>query len=270
MKLPLRTRTCCFALVAALALAIPASAAELNCRGASNVESFRYSWRLRGGLSLFAAILFPTSGIGELKTTFPKPGEHFIESELLITAADGKSGYFVYETQMNASGAKTLMTYHGYSWKNKSRKERTFFDYVKRLAHMHKETPEKSWDRTEPMPDDPFHDVLTAIYYLRQNAASIRSPVATTIYSDGKSYPVLMRPSDRRMFDFDGQKVAAIGFEIVDAPGGKKWPGGVKVWLSDDARRIPFRIEIVQSMASLQLDLSSVDACAFMQAAAAR
>ena len=234
------------------------------------MESFRYSWRLRGGLAMFASIMFPTSGIGELKTTFPRPGEKAIDSELLITAADGKSGFFVYETQMDASGGKTLMTYHGYSWKNKSRKERTFFDYIKRIAHMHKETPEKSWDRTEPMPEDPFHDVLTAIYYLRQNAASIHGPVATTIYSDGKSYPVLMRPSDRRVFDFDGQKVPALGFEIVDAPGGRKWPGGVKVWVSDDARRIPFRIEIVQSMASLQLDLNSVDACAFMQAAAAR
>ena len=258
------------ALAGALALAIPAPAAELNCRGAANVESFRYSWRLRGGLSLFAAIMFPTSGHGELKTTFPKPGGNAIDSELLITAADGKSGFFVYETRIDTSGGKTLMTYHGYAWKNKSRKERTFFDYVKRMAHLHKETPEKSWDRTEPMPEDPFQDVLTAIYYLRQNAASIHGPVATTIYSDGKSYPVLMRPSDRRSFDFDGQRVNALGFEIVDAPGGKKWPGGVKVWVSDDARRIPFRIEIVQSMASLQLDLSSVDACAFMQAAAAR
>lgn len=254
--------------MATVALAFSASAAELNCHGATNVESFHYTWRLRGGLSFVAAIMFPTSGNAELKTTFPKPGEHAIASELLITAADGKTGFFVYESQIEAASNKTMMTYHGYSWKNKSRKERTFFDYVKRIAHLHKETPEKTWDRTEPMPDDPFHDVLTAIYYLRQNATSIRGPVATTIYSDGKSYPVLMRPAERRTFDFDGQKVTALGFEIVDAPGGKKWPGGVRVWVSEDSRRIPFRIEIVQSMASLQLDLSSVEACRFLQASA--
>ena len=40
----------------------------------------------------------------------------------------------------------------------------------------------------------------------------------------------------------------------------------MSVWVSDDQRRIPFRIEIQQSMASLQLDLQSVEACAFMQA----
>jgi hypothetical protein len=69
------------------------------------------------------------------------------------------------------------------------------------------------------------------------------------------------------VFTIEGKQVSAAGFEIVDAPGGRKWPGGVKVWLSDDARRIPFRIEIVQTMASMQLDLQSIEACAFMQAA---
>ena len=64
-----------------------------------------------------------------------------------------------------------------------------------------------------------------------------------------------------------GKQINAIGFEIVDAPGGRKWPGGIKVWVSDDERRIPFRIEIQQSMASLQLELQSVESCAFMQAA---
>ena len=73
-------------------------------------------------------------------------------------------------------------------------------------------------------------------------------------------------------FTIEGQRINALGFEIVDAPNnrsGKKWPGGVRVWLSDDARRIPFRIEIQQSMASLQLELQSVESCAFMQTAAA-
>jgi len=52
-------------------------------------------------------------------------------------------------------------------------------------------------------------------------------------------------------------------FDIVDAPGGRKWQGGVKVWLSADERRIPVRIEISQSIASMQLDLQSIESCAF-------
>jgi hypothetical protein len=240
------------------------TAADLNCHGAPNVEEFRYSWRLRGGLSWVAGFVFPTSGVGTLKTTFPNAGEHAIDSELLITPTDGRSGFYVYESRMDEVGNTTLMTYHGYAWGKKARKERTIFDYVKRLAHVRKETPEKIETKTNPLPPTEMRDILTAIYYLRHNAATIRGPITTNIYSDGKQYPVMFRPIDAKVFTIENQRVNALGFEIVDAPGGRKWPGGVKVYLSDDVRRIPFRIEIVQSMASLQLDLQSVEACAFM------
>ena len=246
------------------------NAAQLNCHGPANLEDFRYSWRMRGGLSLVAGLLFPTSGVGQLTTSFPAGSDHTINSELLITARDAKNGFYVYESEMDATGEKTLMSYHGYAWRNKSRKERTIFDYVKRLARMHKETPEKQWDKVAPLPADSLRDILTAIYFLRQHGPTIQAPITTVIYSDGNSYPVLMRPAEPRTFDIAGERVAALGFEIVDAPnsGGKKWPGGVRVWLSNDARRIPFRIEIQQSMASMQLELQSVEACAFMQTAA--
>jgi hypothetical protein len=168
---------------------------------------------------------------------------------------------------MDPSGARTLMTYHAYVWKDKSRKERTLFDYGSGVARLHKETPDKQWDKVDAIPSGSFHDVVSSIHYLRQNAATIHGQIATTIYSDGKSYPVIVRPADRRVFAIGGQQIGASGFEVVDAPGGRKWPGGMKIWLSDDARRIPFRIEIIQSMASLQLDLQSIDSCAFMQAA---
>ena len=247
-----------------------ASAAEVNCHGASNVEDFRYTWKMRGGLSVIAGLLFPTSGVGQLKTTFPSGNDHSINSELLITPRDGRSGFYVYESEMTATGDKTLMSYHGYAWKNKSRKERTIFDYVKRLAHIHKQTPEKQWDRDAPLPPETLYDILSAIYFLRQNAAKLHGPITTTIYSDGTSYPVMIRPAERRSFNIGGRQVNGVGFEIVDAPNkssGKKWPGGIRVWLSDDDRRIPFQIEIQQSMASLQLQLQSVESCAFMQAA---
>src|SRR4029077_10824630 len=100
-------------LALALACAIPtAGAVDLNCHGPANVESFRYAWKLRGGLSWIAGIMFPTSGVGELKTTYPSAGRNFIDSSLLITAS--ASGFYAYETQMDPSGGRTLMTYHAY------------------------------------------------------------------------------------------------------------------------------------------------------------
>lgn len=256
-------------LIAACAVALASGtvfAVEMNCHGPSNVEDFHYTWHMRGGLAWIAGLIFPTSGVGELKTVFPAGDQHSITSELLITSPDQR-GYYVYQSEMDGAGQKTLVTYHGYAWKDKWRKERTVFDYVKRLAQIHREKPAKQWDSTEPLPGESFRDVLTAIYYLRQDAPNIHAPMVTTIYSDGHSYPVIFRPIDSRTFEIQGQKVNALGFEIVDAGTSRKhWPGGVKVWVSNDERRIPFRIEILQSMASLQLELQSVESCAFMAA----
>jgi len=246
-----------------------AQAADVNCRGAAGgTEEFRYAWRLRGGLGWIAGLLFPRSGVGNLKTTYPKSGEHAINSSLLITSSQGTSGgFYAYESQMDEGGQNTLMTYHGYAWGSKSRKERTIFDYVKRLARIRKETPEKIEDKVKPLPPDQLRDVLTAIYYLRQHADQIRQPMQTSIYSDGKEYPVIFRPIESKPFTIEGEHLIALGFEIVDAPGGKKWPGGVRLYISSDARRVPLRIEIQQSMASMQLDLKSIEACAVVQAA---
>jgi Protein of unknown function (DUF3108) len=238
--------------------------ARLNCIGQSNVEDLRYSWHLRGAVSWIAGLVFPTSGVGTLKTTFPAPGEgdREIGSELLITPARGQSGYYVYQSQMDLTGEKTLMTYHGYAWGSRHRKETTVFDYVKRLARMRKETMTRTEDSVRPLPPESLRDVLTAIYYLRQNATTIKEPMASSIYSDGHEYPVVFRPAPGRTFALEGETVNALALEIVDAPGGKKWPGGVRVYLSDDSRRIPLRIEINEGMGSLQLDLRSVESCA--------
>ena len=237
-------------------------AANLSCSRPGNVEDLRYSWRLKGGLRWIAGLLFPTSGVGNLKTTFPDQPRESISSELLITPVQGPSGgFFAYESEMDHAGQKTLMTYSGYAWGTKTRKERAIFDYVKRLTRIHRETPTKVEDRVKQMPSEQMRDVLTAIYYLRQNAANIKGPITTSIYSEGKEYPVVFRPAEKKTFMIEGKRVKAEGFEIVDAPGGKKWPGGVKVFLSEDAHRIPLRIEIHQSLASLQLDLKSIEAC---------
>lgn len=256
------------AIALTLATAAGAQTTSVNCAGPSNVEELRYSWRLRGGVRFIAGLMFPTSGVGNLKTTYPTAagGDKAIHSELLITAPTGKQGgFYAYESDMDRAGDRTLMTYHGYAWGKKSRNERTIFDYVKRLARIHKKTPEEEENRVKPLPNsDDVRDILTAIQFLRQNAGTINGPMQTSIYSDGKEYPVIFRPtSERRTFVIDGKRVSAIGLEIVDAPGGKKWPGGVKVWISEDSRRIPFRIEIQQSIASMQLDLQSIESCAY-------
>jgi hypothetical protein len=251
--------------VIALVLVVSASAfaGELKCN-TGKTEEFQYSWRLKGGVRFLAGLMFPTSGVGNLKTTY---GDK-VHSELLITAPSGKKGgFYAYESDMDERGQKTFMTYHGYAWGKKSRNERTTFDYVKGQARIHKVTPDETENMVRKLPDaDQFRDILTAIHFLRANAASITQPIQTSIFSDGKEYPVMFRPSERKMFTVEGKSTPAVAFDIVDAPGGKKWPGGVKVWLSSDERRIPVRIEITQSIASMQLDLKSAESCQMMVA----
>ena len=244
---------------AALTMAVSASAFAAS----PDMEQFRYSWRLRGGVRLLAGLVFPTSGVANLQTTFGDT----IHSELLITAPNGKQGgFYAYESDMDERGAKTLMTYHGYAWGKKARNERTVFDHVKGLARIQKRTPEETENRVKKLPasNDEVRDVLTAIVFLRQNATSLSKPITTTIYSDGKEYPVIFKPGMAKPFTVEGERVMARAFHIVDAPGGKKWPGGVTVWLTSDDRRVPVRIEIQQSMASLQLDLLKIEASTMM------
>jgi hypothetical protein len=158
--------------------------------------------------------------------------------------------------------AKTLMTYHGYAWGKKTRNERTIFDYVKGLARIRKETPEEVENRVKKLPTETgqYRDVLTAIYFLRQNAGTMSAPMATTIYTDGRAYPVIFRPGAVKPFRIEGKSVNARAFHIQGAPNStKKWSGGVTVWVTNDDRRVPVRIEIQQSIASLQLDLQKIE-----------
>jgi Protein of unknown function (DUF3108) len=243
----------------ALTMAVSASAFAAS----PDMEQFRYSWRLRGGVRFLAGLMFPTSGVANLQTTFGDT----IHSELLITAPNGKQGgFYAYESDMDERGTKTLMTHHGYAWGKKARNDRTVFDHAKGLARIQKQTPEQTENRVKKLPesDDEVRDILTAIVYLRQNATSLSRPVTTTIYSDGKAYPVVFKPGEQKAFTVEGKRVAARAFHIVDAPGGKKWSGGVTVWLTSDDRRIPVRIDIQQSMASLQLDLQKIESSTMM------
>jgi Protein of unknown function (DUF3108) len=246
-------------IVIALTMVVSASAFAAN---PGSVEEFRYSWRLRGGVRLLAGLMFPTSGVGNLRTTFGDT----IHSELLITAPTGKQGgFYEYQSQMDER-AKTLVTYHGYAWGKKSRNERTVFDYGKGLARINKETPEDKEYRVKklPMVDGQYRDILSAIYYLRTHAKTINAPMQTSIYTDGREYPVIFRPGETKSFVIEGKSTTARAFHIVDAPGGKKWSGGVTVWLTNDDRRVPVRIEIQQSIASLQLDLQKIESGALL------
>lgn len=249
----------------ALILAVAVSADAKSLCASSRSEEFHYSWRLRGGLAWVASIRFPTSGKGTLMTMPLEDAPGTLESELKITAANPSEGFYVYQSQISEENLTTLMTYHGYAYGEKRRNERTLFDYVKKLARIRKETSDEVENRVKPIPSKNLRDVLTGIHYLRQKSSEIVRPMPAEIYSDGRLYPVVFSPVGSRVLTFEGRSVRANGYQITAAPSGaKRWPGRVQVWISDDARRMPLRIEILRNLANLQLDLERIGSCESM------
>lgn len=250
-KLPQHT------VLAVAAAALFAGSAMAQTAAAPSPEEFRYSWRLRGVLSWIAGLKFPVSGVGALRNV-PMTGDR-VESELVIRGRENE-GRYVYRSEISSESLRTLMTYHGYEWDGRKRNEETRFDYEDGIARIRKEREnEGAKTRIEQLPAADLRDVLTGIHFLRKKADEIRSPLISTIYSDGDVYPIVFKPLGARSVPFQGKLVAARGFEISAAPGNeKKWPGGVKVWLSADGRSIPLRIEIQRSLASFHLELEGI------------
>ncbi|MFN2441439.1 MAG: DUF3108 domain-containing protein [Thermoanaerobaculia bacterium] len=244
--------------VLVLAVVFPAASAFAAAGPVTRPEELRYTWRLRGALSWIAGLKFPTSGSGLFRNN--PVGNDRIESELRILGNERREGMYVYRSEIDDLQVRTLMTFHGYEWDGRRRGEQTRFDYEDGLARVRKEREERpAEDRVHKLPDSDMRDVLTGIYYLRLNADSISSPVKSEIYSDGEVYPVIFRPLGSRMATVGGESVSTRGFEIVAAPGNeKRWPGGVKVWLTADSQKVPVRIEIQRSLTSLQLQLDSL------------
>lgn len=235
-------------------LAVPAQAAG----PAGRAEEFTYSWRIRGALGWLAGLKFPNHGIGALRNV-PAGGDRF-ESELVIRGRQADEGQYVYRSEIDRGSLATLTTSYGYQWDGRKREEQTRFDYDKGLARTRKEREDTADVETKvkKIPAGEMRDVLTGIHFLRKNASSIRGSVSSNIYSDGTLYPVIFRSIGERTLDWSGKPTRTRGFEITSAPSeGKKWPGGVKVWLTDDEQAIPLRIEIQRSVAAVQLDLQA-------------
>lgn len=242
----LRSRAAIAILAAALAAGSPAGAAPLTNGG---TETLQYSWTIRGGLAWIARIAFPGAGSGTLETS----ATDGVRSRLTITAPNTK-GYAFYDSQMSRDGQRTFASADGYSWLNRSEEQRVTFDYLNRLAQIETRSSSDGIEKkTRKLEHEAPQDVLTSIYYLRQNAHSINVPRRGHVYSGGKPYTFLFSPRPVIDLRVDGRSVRVRPFEITPADGQKR--GSVRVWLSEDEQRVPVRIEIEQNRATLQLEL---------------
>lgn len=214
-----------------------------------SAETLQYRWSLHGGLSWIAGLRFPTSGVGLLTQT---PSGDTITSSLRMTSSKEPTAALVYESTMTPSGDRTFASLEGYTWHESKRHVRSFFDTVKRLLHIRKTTQNGTEAQVKPWTSGDVRDVLTAIQFLRVNGAQISEPVASTVYSNGHAYPVVITPAGISTVNH----VATTQFRIQAARGAAaKYPGEVRLWISNDDRRVPVRIELAQTLATVRLDL---------------
>jgi hypothetical protein len=238
-----------FKILAATALVFatlsPLSAAPLTANG---VERLNYRWSLRGGLAWIARVAFPSSGSGTLETR----GGQSVTSRLSINST-GASAY--YASSMTPDGLRTFASEDGYSFKNQFEQHRVTFDYPNSVAHVEKRSDEGVEQKVKTLQSPAAQDVLTAIYFLRQNANTITQRRTATVYTGGKGYQFVFTPERVTTVDIGSNKYQVRPFTIAPADGKKK--GVVKVWLTTDDAATPVRMEIQQNYATLRLDLNS-------------
>jgi hypothetical protein len=230
----------------ALTLALAASAA--SAQPVSGTEQLHYKWSLRGGLSWIARIAFPSSGTGTLET---KTAGN-VSSRLTIGAKDG-SAY--YASTMTPDGLKTFLSEDGYSFNNRFENHKVTFDYNGGVAHVEKRSDEGVEQKVKTLQSAAAQDVLTAIYYLRQNADTITMRRQATVYSGGKGYQFIFTPEGKDQLRVGGTTYDTRSFSIAPADGKKK--GAVRVWLTNDDDAKPVRMEIEQGYATMRLDMAN-------------
>lgn len=241
----MRTTRILALVIAASMASSPVAAGTLTIQP---VEKLHYSWSFRGALAWIARVAFPVSGEGTLET---RSGEK-VSSRLTMISRDS-SGEAFYASQMSPDGARTFASADGYSWRNRAERQNVTFDYRENLARVEKHDQDGVERKVRQLDTDTPQDVLTSIFYLRRNASEISSPLRATVYSGGKPYEFVFTPHRVTTLNVNGSAKRVKPFAISPVDAGRK--GAVRVWLSDDSRRVPVRIEIEQDNATLRLDL---------------
>lgn len=220
----------------------PLFAAPLSGNGG---ERLSYKWHLKGGLTWLAKLAFPSSGRGTLETH----EANTVHSQLTIQGEE-PSSFYLYESVMAPMGTQTLSSRNAYALRDDHRDERVSFDPAKHTAQVQRFTNDGNSSKVKTLESAAQQDVLTSIYYLRQHADEIRTPKKAEIFSGASGYDVIYVPKPATTMN--NVRVRPFTIKPVDTDGKI---GEVRVWLTDDAQRVPVRIDIDQKYATLKLEL---------------
>lgn len=195
-------------------------------------EEFHYRWHLGKLLGAVAGLFFPSHGDGVL--SFEPSGTGTLRSELLITSEKSREGeYWRYGSKIDLATGHTLEAWSSYLWRGKEKAKQAKID------------------------GEDVVDVASAIYQLRRDPPE--RPRSLEIWSDGKTYPVVVIPMGEETRTVDGRRVETRHYSVrgVQQPGQRRWKGEIELWLARDEAATPVEIFIERSMAGVRLELTS-------------
>jgi uncharacterized protein DUF3108 len=98
------------------------------------------------------------------------------------------------------------------------------------------------------------HDILSAFYALRTFTPTILKQNAISIMAVTKPRALLVTAQRRETIELNGQKINAIVLELkTDDPQPDRMQ--IRIWVGDDARRLPLRIAALTETGALRADL---------------
>lgn len=107
----------------------------------------------------------------------------------------------------------------------------------------------------------PVRDALSTFMWLRsKNRNELLKPIEVRTFFTNDLYEFTLRPKGKTYYKYNGERVAALEFELV-FPEGEFFKNGRtgKAIVSDDERRLPLKFEIDMSVGSFKLQLEGVE-----------
>lgn len=193
-------------------------------------ETLRYRWKIEGFFGALAGLFFPSQGDASLVATTLASGN--LQSSLLITSDEVKEpSFFRYEAEIDPGNGRTVAARSSQLWQGKRK------------------------DKSSPIVDPTTVDVASAIHLLRRTLPTTSQEME--IWSDGKLYPVLVKPGGPETRKVGGKSVPTLHFMIrpLVHPDRRVWKGELDLWFARDPQSTPVEMLVARSPARLRLEL---------------
>jgi len=193
-------------------------------------ETLQYRWRIEGFFGALAGLFFPSHGDASLSQSTLPSGN--LQSSLLITSDEVKdASYFSYEAEIEPATGRTVTARSSQLWQGKQK------------------------NKASPLLESGTVDVASAIHLLRRTLPTTSQEME--IWSDGKLYPVLVKPAGPETRKVGGKPVETLHFTIrpLVRPERRVWKGELDLWFARDPQATPVEMLVARSPARLRLEL---------------